>query len=194
MSLYVPEILQYTWENKPATAPLGKVICITDIGENGILCRGNGTKWVRMHAIRYYDLTAPVSLTGTTIETVLASFTLKGGLLGANGKLKIWPLASATSNANNKTMYFKMESVTFFSAAYTTPSASIQPVWLIRNNNSESSQISFSSGSQQGLGTGSIAATTASVDTSVDVTCTFSAKLTNESDTFTLHGFFVELI
>lgn len=31
MSLYVPEILQYTWENKPATAPLGQVICITDV-------------------------------------------------------------------------------------------------------------------------------------------------------------------
>ena len=38
------EITQYTWANKPSVAPLGQVICITDIGENGILCRGNGTK------------------------------------------------------------------------------------------------------------------------------------------------------
>jgi len=51
-----------TWANKPAIAPLGQIICITDIGENGILCRGNGTKWVRIHSIGYYDLDATVTL------------------------------------------------------------------------------------------------------------------------------------
>lgn len=67
-----------TWANKPAIAPLGQIICITDIGENGALFRSNGTGWVRIHSIGYYDLAATVTLTGTTLETELATMTVKG--------------------------------------------------------------------------------------------------------------------
>jgi hypothetical protein len=47
MELSNPLISEYTWANKPSVAPLGQIICVTDVGENGSLCRGNGTKWVR---------------------------------------------------------------------------------------------------------------------------------------------------
>ena len=49
MPMFKAGIIEYTWANKPSVAPLGQIICVTDIGENGILCRGDGAKWIRMH-------------------------------------------------------------------------------------------------------------------------------------------------
>ena len=46
MELLNPLISEYTWANKPSIAPSGQIICVTDIGENGSLWRGNGSKWV----------------------------------------------------------------------------------------------------------------------------------------------------
>ena len=102
MELSNPLISDYTWANKPSVAPLGQIICVTDVGENGILCRGNGTKWVRLNPIKVFSLSAPVSLTGSTSVVTLATVTIPAGLLGANGKLKIYPLWSTTNNANIK--------------------------------------------------------------------------------------------
>ena len=82
MPLYKAGIIDYTWANKPSVAPSGQIICITDIGENGSLWRGNGTKWVRLHSIKFYDLSAAVVLTGTTSATTLATITIPAGLIG----------------------------------------------------------------------------------------------------------------
>ena len=194
MELSNPLISEYTWANKPSVAPLGQIICVTDIGENGSLWRGNGTKWVRMHSVRYYDLTAAVSLTGTTTETTLATITVKGGLMGANGKLKIWPLFATPNNANSKVLYVKVGGIAFTAIGYTTGATSTQTLCVVRNTNSESSQVAFSSGNSAGVGNSSVAVTTASINTAADFTLAISAQLGNDADTVTLHGLFVEII
>ena len=158
MELSNPLISEYTWANKPSVAPSGQIICITDVGENGALFRGNGTKWVRMHNIRYYDLGAAVSLTGTTSETTLASFTVNGGLMGAKGKLKIWPLLSMTNNANGKTFKLKMDGNVIYGNTRTNETH-IQFVSIVRNANSESSQ-KIGTGVTAGLGTSTAAIVT----------------------------------
>jgi len=194
MPLYSKQIQDYTWANKPSVAPSGQIICVTDVGENGSLFRGNGTKWVRMHSVRYYDLAAAVVLTGTTTETTLATLTVKGGLMGAKGKLKVYPLFGCTNNANNKMFYIKAGGVSFSAILSTTNSASVQYACIIRNTNSESSQVSFASGNQYSVGNSSGAITTASVNTAADFTLAVSAQLANAGDTFTLHGLFVEIV
>ena len=186
------EITQYTWANKPSVAPLGQVICITDIGENGSLWRGDGTKWVRMHSIRYYDLAAPVSLTGTTLETELATMTVKGGLMGAKGKLKIWPLLSMTNNANGKTIKLKMDGNVFYGNTRTNE-VQLQFLSIVRNTNSQSVQ-KISSGITAGLGVTTGAVTSLAVDTSADFTISITGQLANSTDTLTLEGFFVEIV
>jgi len=192
MPLYSKQIQDYTWANKPSVAPLGQIICVTDIGENGILCRGNGTKWVRMHNIRYYDLGAAVSLTGTTSETTLASFTVNGGLMGAKGKLKIWPLLSMTNNANGKTLKLKMDGNVIYGNTRTNETH-IQFVSIVRNANSESSQ-KIGTGVTAGLGTSTAAIVTLSVDTSVDFVISMTGQLSSAGDTLTLEGFFMEIV
>jgi len=193
MPLYSKQIQDYTWANKPSVAPLGQIICVTDIGENGILCRGNGTKWVRLHSIKFYDLSAAVVLTGTTSATTLATITIPAGLIGANGKVKFYPLWSNTNNANAKTLRVVLNSWTIVYTATIVNSVHNSGLLILRNFNSETAQ-RMSSGMAAGLGssTGSIAPTT--IDTTVPVTVTVTGQLTNSADTMTLEGLFVEIV
>jgi hypothetical protein len=189
-----PEIISYTWANKPAIAPLGQVICITDVGENGSLWRGNGTKWVRLNPIKIFSLSAPFLLTGSTSVVTLATatITIPAGLLGANGKLKIYPLWATTNNANVKTLR-----VVFGGSICTTmTSQSVSNnsgLVIIRNINSESVQ-KTSSGLVAGIGAsfGSIASTT--VDTSAATTITITGQLADGADTLTLADLFIEVV
>lgn len=192
MELLNPLISEYTWANKPSVAPLGQIICVTDIGENGSLWRGNGTKWVRLSQILFYDLTAAVALTGTTVETTLVTITIPAGLIGSNGKVKLYPLWSTTNNANQKTLRVKFP----FNTIYTGVSQNAvhnTGLLILRNLNSESVQ-RMSSGMLAGLGgtTSSIAQTT--INTSAATTITVTGQLANSADTMTLEGLFVEIV
>ena len=192
MELFNPEISQYTWANKPSVSPLGQIICVTDVGENGSLWRGDGTKWVRLNPIKIFSLSAPVSLTGSTSVVTLATITIPAGLMGANGKLKIYPLWSTTNNANIKTL----RAVLGGSTCTTMTSQSVpnnSGLLIIRNINSESVQ-KCSSGLVAGIGssTGSIASPT--VDTSAAKTITITGQLAVGTDTLTLEDLFVEVV
>ncbi len=53
-----------------------------------------------------------VALTGTTAETVLATFNIPGGLLGANGEIEIDADFTETNNANAKTVQVRLGGLT----------------------------------------------------------------------------------
>ena len=191
MPMFKAGIIEYTWANKPSVAPLGQVICITDIGENGSLWRGNGTKWVRLNPIKVFSLSAPVVLKDTTLATTLAIITIPAGLIGANGKLKIYPLWATTNNANIKTLRLNIGGM----LCSTMVSQSIpnnSGLLIIRNINSESVQ-KCSSGLVAGIGAsgGSIASNT--IDTTAATTITITGQLAVGTDTLTLEDLFVEL-
>lgn len=192
MELLNPLISEYTWANKPSVAPLGQIICVTDIGENGSLWRGNGTKWVRLNPIKIFSLSAPVSLTGSTSVVTLATITIPAGLMGANGKLKIYPLWSTTNNANVKTLR-----ATFSGSTCTTMASQSVPnnsgLVIIRNTNNEATQ-KCSSGLVAGIGSssGSIASTT--IDTTAATTLVISGQLAVGTDTMTLEDLFIEVV
>ena len=191
MELLNPLISEYTWADKPSVAPSGQIICITDVGENGSLWRGNGTKWVRLNPIKIFSLSAPVPLTSSTSVATLATITIPAGLLGANGKLKIYPLWATTNNANVKTLRVNIGGLlctTMVSQNVPNNSGLV----IIRNTNNEAAQ-KCSSGLVAGIGSssGSIAAPT--VDTSAATTITITGQLAVGTDTLTLEDLFVEL-
>jgi len=192
MELSNPLISEYTWANKPSVAPSGQIICVTDIGENGSLWRGNGTKWVRLNPIKVFSLSAPVSLTVTTLAVNLATITIPAGLLGANGKLKIYPLWATTNNANVKTLR-----AIFSGSTCTTMTSQSVPnnsgLVIIRNTNNEAAQ-KCSSGLVAGIGSsaGSIVSTT--IDTTAATTLVISGQLAVGTDTLTLEDLFVEVV
>ena len=185
-------ISEYTWANKPSVAPLGQIICVTDVGENGSLWRGNGTNWVRLHSIKFSDLSASVALTGTTSETTLLTVNIPAGLIGASGKVKMYPLYSMTNNANNKVLRVKLGGSTAFSAAVSNSYHSSALV-IIRNIGSESVQKS-STAVVSGLGNIGTALTALAIDTSVATTITITGQLAVGTVTMTLESLFVELV
>ena len=192
MPMFKAGIIEYTWANKPAIAPLGQVICITDVGENGSLWRGNGTKWVRLNPIKVFSLSAPVVLKDTTLATTLAIITIPAGLIGANGKLKIYPLWATTNNANIKTLRLNIGGM----LCSTMVSQSIpnnSGLLIIRNINSESVQ-KCSSGLVAGIGASSGSIASPTVDTTAATTITITGQLAVGTDTLTLEDLFVEVV
>ena len=131
-------------------------------------------------------------MTGSTSAVTLATITIPAGLLGANGKLKIYPLWATTNNANVKTLRLNIGGM----LCSTMTSQSIpnnSGLLIIRNINSESVQ-KCSSGLVAGIGAsfGSIASTT--VDTTAATTITLTGQLAVGTDTMTLEDLFVEVV
>ena len=180
MELSNPLISEYTWANKPSVAPLGQIICVTDVGENGILCRGNGTKWIRMHQVNFYNLATPVVLTGTTTETTLLTIPIKGGAMGLRGRLNALSFFTMTNNANVKTLRAKIGANTIASATSINQNVTGFHFWLL-NLNSNTSQRNNNAASF-------------AIDTSVDFDLVITGQLANAGDTVTLTTVTLEII
>ena len=181
-----------TWADKPATAPLGQIICITDIGENGSLWRGNGAKWVRLTQIRFFDLASSVALTGSTAEVTLATISIPASLIGAKGKVKLYPLFSATNNANNKTVRVRLGGSNGY-VLQTSGFAQLSALVIIRNFNSESVQ-KVATGMTSGLGLSTTSLNTLAINTAAATTIEITGQLANGADTLTLESLFVEIV
>jgi len=192
MPMFGDEISQYTWANKPSVAPLGQIICVTDVGENGSLWRGNGTKWVRLHCIHFYNLPAAVVVTGTTAEVTLTTISIPAGLMGANGKIKFYPIWTTTNNANAKTLRVKHGGVTRY-AGDSIGAIHNTGLLILQNFNSESVQ-KMSSGMVAGLGGTIRWMTQGTTDTTVSTTIEISGQLAVGTDTMTLESLFLELV
>jgi len=180
MPLYSKQIQDYTWANKPSVAQLGQIICVTDIGENGSLWRGDGTDWKRMSHITYYSLPGTVSLTGTTTETTLLTIPIKGGLMGLGGRLNAASFFSLTNNANVKTLRAKIGANTIASATSINQNVTGFHFWLL-NLNSNTSQRNNNAASF-------------AIDTSVDFDLVITGQLANAGDTVTLTTVTLEII
>jgi len=188
-----PEIISYTWANKPSVAPLGQIICVTDVGENGSLWRGNGTKWVKLNAFVLYSNLATTSLSGSTLETELATMTVKGGVLGAKGKLRFYIVGTVTNNANVKFFRLKHGATTLWQVAYTT-AVGVTAQILFLNKNSESSQVTSLFNTAILSGSASTAVTPSAINTSADFSLTIAGQLADSADSISVTAIFVEIM
>ena len=180
MELSNPLISEYTWANKPSVAPLGQIICVTDIGENGILCRGDGAKWIRMHQVNLYNLATPVALTGTTAETTMLTVSIPAGFINKRGRLNVLGLMNLTNNANLKTLKVKFGGQTLATVTSTSQAALGFSTWLL-NLNSETSQKNGN-------------AVSFTIDTTIANDFVITGQLANAGDTVTLTAVSMEII
>jgi hypothetical protein len=136
----------------------------------------------------------PASVTGTTAETVLASITIPGGMIGANGSLRVTAAWSHTNSANTKRPIVKLGSTAFTSVPVTN-STSSQTMTVIRNRGATNSQVSAGS-AVFGIGGTSNAAVTSAIDTTVDQVLSIRGQLTigDGSESITLEGYTVEVL
>jgi len=132
-----------------------------------------------------------VSTTGDTTENTLATITIPGGAMGANGVVRITSVFSYTTSANVKTLKVKFGG-TAYQSTTVTATASVRYQSQIQNRNSVSSQVG---GHTAGLfSTSTIAPVTSSVDTSSDVTILITGQNGLSSETITLESYLVEVI
>lgn len=180
MEILNPNIVEYTWANKPTAAPSGQIICITDIGENGILCRGDGAKWIRMHPVNLYNLATPVVLTGTTAETTMLTTSIPPSLMNKRGRANFIVLLSLTNNANNKTVRIKIGGQSVVTTTSTNQNLLGFSGWLL-NLNSETSQRNAN-------------AVSFTIDTTIANDLVITGQLANSADTVTVTVVSVEII
>jgi len=180
MELLNPLISEYTWANKPSVAPLGQIICVTDVGENGILCRGDGAKFIRLNPVNFYSSASSLAVTGTTAETTLLATSIPAGFINKRGRLNVLGLMLLTNNANLKTLKVKFGGQTLATVTSTSQAALGFSTWLL-NLNSETSQKNGN-------------AVSFTIDTTIANDFVITGQLANAGDTVTLTAVSMEII
>lgn len=133
-----------------------------------------------------------VPLTGTLVETPMASVLLPGGLMGRFGWLRITSLWSFTNNANNKVMRPKLGASTL--ATFTaTATAGVRMSNIIANRGAENSQVA-PTGSGAFADAASVGVGTFAVDTTADQLVTLTGQLANIADSITLEAWMIEVM
>jgi hypothetical protein len=140
---------------------------------------------------------AAIAHTGTTDPTVLATVTIPGGLLRANGTIRVnstW--VAGANNANAKSCLVRLGGAagTQYQNVNIASTVNLSKEVLITNRNSESSQVGgfvATSGNSLSTSTGSIP--TSTVNTAANTTLVFQCVLGNAGDTVTLERYSVEV-
>ncbi len=134
------------------------------------------------------------SVTGTTTKTALATVSIPGGVIGANGRLRVTCHFSTTASTNNKTLSWEYGATAFLN--FTQNGATIggyRDQREMANVNAENAQKSWwSSQAPFGIGINSVS-TGAGVDSTVSQDLVFYGTLANAGETITLESYVVEL-
>lgn len=175
----------------------GTNINLTDNGTGSVTidASGGGSSGVSLLS----QTNTAASLTGTTTETTLATYTLPANTLGANGMLRITAFWSATNNANAKNPRVRFGGTS--GTAY-NPSQNFggrltgQSITHIRANNSTSIQKAYTGAAfgAAAYDSGAVAQITSAVNTTSNVDIVFSGQLANSADTLVLEGYSIELL
>lgn len=147
------------------------------------------TAFQTVNPVRVWANSEAVSAPPDTNENTLRSFTLPGGILGPNGWLECSTGWATTNGADDKILRVKLASTNYMAATVTTV-ATIFNLTMIANRNSQSAQTIFwPSNNVFAYGSGTVAATTGTVDTSSDQTVSFTCQKETGTDTCTLNGY-----
>jgi hypothetical protein len=132
-----------------------------------------------------YRSGVPVPVTGTTVETVVATITVPGGVLGPNGFLEI-PFALAfAGTASSRTTRIRLNGVELWTYPATLGGGqAVRGIVTINNAGSVSAQVG--SNNPNGLGLSGGALPTASVNTAANTTLTITMQNSTTADISTL--------
>lgn len=134
--------------------------------------------------------------TGDTAETVLATVTIPGGMMGTNGCLEISSIWTVTSSGNSKTARARLGGIAgagVGTVVWTTNTSAVVTT-RIGNRNSASSQIAATFGTRQtDVVMASVNSVTVAVDTASNQDLVLTGQCANSGDTITLESYTVKL-
>lgn len=133
-----------------------------------------------------------VSITGTAVETTLATIPIPAGSVGLAGSLRITVHWSGTSSANNKIYKVLYGGSTIFTITQSTNSLTATQL-VMHNRGIVNSQITYA-GTAAGLGNSAGGNLITAVDSSVSQNLTITGTLVNTGETITLESYTVEIL
>lgn len=136
-----------------------------------------------------------VTCPSDTSENTLASITIPGGTMGANGRIRLTTLWSTTNSANAKTLRARLGGLAgtvVFSTAVTT-NQSYRDMREIGNRNSESSQVA-PAGASGGFGASASAIVTSAINTAADVSLVITGQKATAAEILVLETYHVEVV
>jgi len=135
---------------------------------------------------------APVSITGTTTETALATITIPAGAIGPNGCVEIIALCSFTASTNARVIRARLSGSEIWSASITTAVSSNRVITGFQNTGSQSTQVSHT-GTVTGVGSSAASLFRTSINTAAATTLTITGTLATSSETITLESYLVRI-
>jgi len=156
----------------------------------------NGVAWAPGSAVAQdvvVSTTGPVSLTGTTAETNMASLRIPAGSMGKNGVIELRSLWSYPNSVNLKTMTARFGPAGSTTAwglvmMQTNTTAASQLLVIFRNNNAANAQMIYLSGQAGGNPFGSLTSgpSAGAADTTVDQYININGTLGLSTETLIL--------
>jgi len=170
-----------------ADSPAGTYWCVMSSTTVGVIYNNLlvGVPYVPTAPTAIVSARAATNYTGVTTAVALATVTVPGGLVGANGSLQIKFAGSQNSAAGAKTYVVKGAAGTWLSSAATTTAAAYYDFTVGNRGNAA---VNLSTGiNSVGVGARGFLATT--VDTSVNFDVTFNGTLATATD-YMIYEFF----
>ncbi|MGW6120442.1 hypothetical protein ACWFRF_15475 [Nocardia sp. NPDC055165] len=136
-----------------------------------------------------------VAVTGSVLETVLATLTIPANALGPNGVIRLTLNFSHNNNGNAKTIRARFGGAagTAFLSAAAASQLRTHVVVMIYNQNATNAQIGGSNpGNTSGYGQSTSAQVTAAIDTTSAQTLVISGELANSGDNIELKSYLLE--
>lgn len=137
------------------------------------------------------------SLTGTTAETTITSIKIPANSLGKNGAIFATCLWSYPNSANSKSLIVRWSAtqggtsgILLGNATAATTTVIATTAHILRNNNATNAQLAYPASNTVPFGTGTIAANTASVDTTADAWLNINGTLASAAETLTVQHCF----
>ena len=137
-----------------------------------------------------------VPLTGTAVETALATVSIPAGSMGPNGRVIAVGYFSMTNSANTKTLRIRWNGISgsVMTSSGLTTSATWRTEGEVANRNATNSQVTGPNNAASVYNQTPTAITTASVDTTAAVDVVFTGALSNTGETITLEYYRVEVV
>lgn len=153
-----------------------------------MLSIGSSTKLVRVVANGTGS-----TLTGTTAETEIGTYTMPGGILGATGMVRVTAFYSMVGTASTKAPRIKFGGNNFVANTNAAAVLSQSLIGLVINKTA-ATQTCTALGSATGLGAVVSSSLSLAVDTTAPVVIQFTGQLGSAADSITLDRYIIEVV
>lgn len=175
----------------------GSNITLTDNGSGNVTIAASGGGGSSGVSLLAHSGNA-TTVTGTTTETTLVTYTLPANTLKTNGILRIITLWSCNSSANAHTARVRFGGTggVIYSQDALTSRQSGQGITFIRASNATFAQKAFTGSlfSNSSFASSASTLTTSTENTTANVDIIISGQLANTADNLTLEGYTIELL